>query len=150
MVLRCLRGFLVGTLLCREVAASRWEGHPTQWLAREIFRTQKNLFEILLNRPEIRLYFPFSDWFGTKRRSVWFHHSIVPIFMYRLFISDFYLLFLLYYIFLSQNTEDQMSGAMGPDTVPMLRSQEKQERSRTVLTLGENQLLLASLEDTFI
>jgi len=34
--------------------------------------TQRNLFEILLNQTEIRLYSPFSDWFGTKRISVWF------------------------------------------------------------------------------
>ena len=34
--------------------------------------THKNLFEILLNQPEIRLYLPFSDWFGSKRTSVWF------------------------------------------------------------------------------
>ena len=29
--------------------------------------TQRNLFEILLNQSEIRLYLLFSDWFGTKR-----------------------------------------------------------------------------------
>ena len=33
--------------------------------------TQKNTFKILLNQPEIRLYLPFSDWFGTKRTSFW-------------------------------------------------------------------------------
>ena len=33
--------------------------------------TQRKLFEILLNQPEIRLYLPFSDWFGSKRASVW-------------------------------------------------------------------------------
>ena len=31
--------------------------------------TQRNIFEILLNQPEIRLYLPFSEWFG--RMSVW-------------------------------------------------------------------------------
>ena len=30
----------------------------------------RNLFEILLNQLEIRLYLPFSDWLGTKRTSV--------------------------------------------------------------------------------
>ena len=35
--------------------------------------TLRNIFEILLNQPEIRLYLPHSDWFGTKRTSVWFH-----------------------------------------------------------------------------
>ena len=34
--------------------------------------TQRNLFGILLNQTEIRLYSPFSDWFRTKRMSVWF------------------------------------------------------------------------------
>ena len=34
--------------------------------------TQRYLFEILLNQTEIRLYLPFSDWFWTKRTSVWF------------------------------------------------------------------------------
>ena len=34
--------------------------------------TQRNIFEILLNQPEIWLYLPFSDWFETKRTSVWF------------------------------------------------------------------------------
>ena len=34
--------------------------------------TQRNLFKILLNQTEIRLYLPFSDWFGTKLTSVWF------------------------------------------------------------------------------
>ena len=28
-------------------------------------------FEILLNQPEIRLYLPFSGWFGSNRTSVW-------------------------------------------------------------------------------
>ena len=36
-----------------------------------IFYTQRNLLEILLNQTEIRLYLPFSDWFGSKRKSVW-------------------------------------------------------------------------------
>ena len=34
--------------------------------------TQRNLFEILLNKTGIRLYLPYLDWFGTKRTSVWF------------------------------------------------------------------------------
>ena len=35
--------------------------------------TQRNLFEIILNQAEIRLYLPFySDLLGTKRTSVWF------------------------------------------------------------------------------
>ena len=36
------------------------------------YRTQRNLFEILFNQPEVKLYLPFSDWFGTKLTSVWF------------------------------------------------------------------------------
>ena len=34
--------------------------------------TQWIFFEIILNKTEIGLYLPFSDWFGTKRTSVWF------------------------------------------------------------------------------
>ena len=33
--------------------------------------TQRNFSEFLLNQPEIRLYLPFPDWFGSKRTSVW-------------------------------------------------------------------------------
>ena len=33
---------------------------------------KRNLFKILLNQTEIRLYLPFSEWFGTKRTAVWF------------------------------------------------------------------------------
>ena len=39
--------------------------------ASHVVYTQKNLFEILLNQPEIILYLPFSNWFGSKRTSVW-------------------------------------------------------------------------------
>ena len=34
--------------------------------------TQWNLFRILLNQTEIRLYIPCTDWFGTKLPAVWF------------------------------------------------------------------------------
>ena len=37
-----------------------------------VMHTQRNLFEILLNQPEIRLYISFYDWFGSKWTSVWF------------------------------------------------------------------------------
>ena len=43
-------------------------GNITQYFS----YTQINLFEILLNQPEIRLYLPFSDWFGTNQTFVWF------------------------------------------------------------------------------
>ena len=33
--------------------------------------TQRNFSGVLLNQPEIMLYLPFSDWFGSKRTSVW-------------------------------------------------------------------------------
>ena len=33
---------------------------------------KKNLFQILSNQTKIRLYLPFSDWFGPKQTSVWF------------------------------------------------------------------------------
>ena len=41
------------------------------WVRKVSIYKQRNLFEILLNQPEIRLYLPFSDWFGTERNSVW-------------------------------------------------------------------------------
>ena len=34
--------------------------------------TQRNLFRMLLNQTQIRLYLPFSDLFGTKQTFVWF------------------------------------------------------------------------------
>ena len=34
--------------------------------------TQRIFFEFLLNHSEIRLYSPFSDWFGTTQTLVWF------------------------------------------------------------------------------
>ena len=37
-----------------------------QWPSLNVSYTQRNLFEILLNQTEIRLYLPFSDWFGTS------------------------------------------------------------------------------------
>ena len=33
--------------------------------------TQRSLFKTILNQPEIRLYLPFFDWFGSKRTTVW-------------------------------------------------------------------------------
>ena len=34
--------------------------------------THRNIFEIIFNQPEIRLYLRFFDWFWSKRTSVWF------------------------------------------------------------------------------
>ena len=39
---------------------------------RNAIYTQRNLFELLFNQTVIRLYLPLSDWFRTKRTSVWF------------------------------------------------------------------------------
>ena len=38
--------------------------------------TQRNIFEILSNQTEIRLYLPYNDWFGTKRTSVLFQINL--------------------------------------------------------------------------
>ena len=46
-------------------------GTTLVWCSGRCF-THENHFEILLNQPEIRLYLPFSGWFGNKRTSVWF------------------------------------------------------------------------------
>ena len=34
--------------------------------------THRYFSEVLSNQPEIRLYLPFFDWFGSKRSPVWF------------------------------------------------------------------------------
>ena len=53
-----------------------WAADSVQMLpdlrSNRCFYAQRNLFEILLNHTELRLYLPFSDWFGTKWTSVWF------------------------------------------------------------------------------
>ena len=48
----------------------------TEWT---LFYTQRNLFKILSNQTEIRLYLLFSDWFGTKRTFVWFQINLKMI-----------------------------------------------------------------------
>ena len=53
------------------ISSSRKRRSVPMKIYRQIL-AQKNLFEILLNQPEIRLYLPFSCWFGSKRTSVWF------------------------------------------------------------------------------
>ena len=52
----------------KSVLADPWPDDVTGFLG----FTQRNLFEILLNQPEIRLYLLFSDRLGSKRTSVWF------------------------------------------------------------------------------
>ena len=53
--------------------------------------TQRNIFEILLNQPEIRLYLPCSNWFVTKRTSVWFqiNQKIVNIIWFQFDLTRF-------------------------------------------------------------
>ena len=41
-------------------------------------KSQRNLFEILLNQTEIRLYLPFSDWFRTANECRLFSVQILP------------------------------------------------------------------------
>ena len=55
--------------------------NPTTWL------TLRNIFGIILNQTEIRLYLPFSDWFGKKQTSVWFNDKFeifrrTPLFVF--------------------------------------------------------------------
>ena len=58
------------------VIYNEWKGSSNSFVYEILFHrskyTQRNHFEILLNQTNIRLYLPFSDWFGTKRMSVWF------------------------------------------------------------------------------
>ena len=42
------------------------------WWVMWVLYTQIIIFEFLFKQPRIRLYLSFSDWFGTKRTSVWF------------------------------------------------------------------------------
>ena len=62
---------------CRKLRLMHWGSFPLHRLWRQAIlplncktQTQRNLFEILLNQPEIWSYLPFSDWFGSKRTSV--------------------------------------------------------------------------------
>ena len=50
---------LTATQICLKTELETLRGH---WWKNYILR---NIFEILLNQTEIRLYLPFSDWFGT-------------------------------------------------------------------------------------
>jgi len=56
------------------IASGRFSGNKAlRWIS-SYFKgdpTQRNISEILLNQPEIRWYLPFSNWFGSKRTSVW-------------------------------------------------------------------------------
>ena len=53
--------------------------------------TQKYLFEILSNQTEIRLYLLFSNWFETKRASIWFqiNRKMVNTIWFRLALIRF-------------------------------------------------------------
>ena len=64
-----------GPLDCIFTHANRlpvWNGtaneKETALRTRAFLYTQRNLFEILLNQSEIRLYLPFSDWFEQNGR----------------------------------------------------------------------------------
>ena len=46
-----------------------WKGSRSPRETQRLY-TQRYFFEILLNQTEIRLYFPFSDRFGSERKSV--------------------------------------------------------------------------------
>ena len=54
--------------------------------------TRRNFFEIFLNQPEIRLYLPFSDWFGSKWTSVWIqiNQKMVNTFWFRVDLIRFW------------------------------------------------------------
>ena len=53
--------------------------------------TKRNIFEIWLNQPKIRLYLPFSGWFGTKRPFVWLqiNRKMVNIIWFRIDLIRF-------------------------------------------------------------
>ena len=57
--------------------------------------TQRNLFEILLNQPEIRLYLPFSDWFRVNLIRFRKDFSVCTFahtqrYLFRIFLTHFF------------------------------------------------------------
>ena len=54
--------------------------------------THGNIFQILLNHTEIRLYIAFSDRFGTKQMSVWFqiNQKIINTIWFRFYFVRFW------------------------------------------------------------
>ena len=57
-----------GKLSARDNVTFGLEGTENGFVCLSIKYTQRNLFEILLNQTEIRLYLLFSDWFGTAKQ----------------------------------------------------------------------------------
>ena len=79
----CLHTYTTKIICCISVNQTSSDFHPWWTYGTDIAPygamsvrwlrvSQRNLFVIVLNQTEIRLYLPFSDWFGTKRTSVWF------------------------------------------------------------------------------
>ena len=60
--IHCYRN--VGRVPGRSLIGTPWCWESVRLIS---FYTRRNIFEILSNQPEIRLYIQFSDWFGTKR-----------------------------------------------------------------------------------
>ena len=54
--------------------------------------TQRNLFEFLVNQTEIRMYLPSSDWFRTKRNSLWcqMNRKVVNMIWFRFDLTRFW------------------------------------------------------------
>ena len=49
-----------------------WRSRAFHWAHRKaVHNFVQNFVRNLINQPEIRLYLPFFDWFGTKQTSVW-------------------------------------------------------------------------------
>ena len=61
---RCRRFFLPDSL-------KRLQCWPCEHCKAIDLHTLRNIFQILLNQPQIRLYLPFYGWFGSKQTSVW-------------------------------------------------------------------------------
>ena len=73
LICELLISFIDGNIL---ICGIYWPPRDRKWgynlnRGRNLY-TQGNIFEILWNQTEIRLYLPFSEWFGIKRTSVWF------------------------------------------------------------------------------
>ena len=65
-------GFLkIPGIFCRTREVTFWRVPKDEYLTFMWVYTKRNVFEILLNQTEIRLYLSFSNRFWTKRSSVW-------------------------------------------------------------------------------
>ena len=88
----CFRDFWKMYFIKSILAEERNEFPVTNATEGRSVYTQRNLFGILLNQTQIRLYLPCTDWFGTKLTvSVWFqiNRKIINPIWFRFYLIRF-------------------------------------------------------------